>query len=151
MNSRDEVTEKLAIRELCAKYCHTLDAGDMEEWSALFTEDGTFEVPAFGWSAKGRADLVEFIQKILPFEIGDFKHLPAAHAITLDPEGRNATAVLDFQFVALRDQEPVIAMVGYYEDEYEIDGERWRFAKRSINPMMVGSALTAALAEKGAI
>jgi hypothetical protein len=151
VGEQDEVAAKLAIQELCAEYCHSLDSGRMEEWSRLFTEDGVFEVPAFGWSAQGRAELIPFIQRILPFQIGDFKHLPAAHVINLEPGAGRATAVLDFQFVALSDQEPVVAMVGYYEDEYQADRGVWRFAKRSISPMMVGSALTTALAEKGAL
>jgi len=35
--------ERLAIRRLKHEYCHAVDAGNYDEWVALFTEDGTFE------------------------------------------------------------------------------------------------------------
>lgn len=151
MSQNSEASEKIRIQELCAKYCHLLDGGRMKEWQALFALDGAFEVPAFGWRSEGRSEVSEFIKKILPFEFGDFKHLPSSHAIEIEADGNHGTGVLDFQFVVLHDQEPVIAMVGFYEDSYVRDGSTWLFERRRINPMMVGSSLTAALAEKGAL
>lgn len=35
--------EKLAIQELCARYCLTIDAQDSEGWANCFTPDGAFE------------------------------------------------------------------------------------------------------------
>jgi uncharacterized protein (TIGR02246 family) len=35
--------EKLAIQELCARYCQTIDAQDPEGWARCFTPDGAFE------------------------------------------------------------------------------------------------------------
>ena len=35
--------EKLAIQELCARYCHTIDSQDSDGWAECFTADGVFE------------------------------------------------------------------------------------------------------------
>ncbi|MEW6474414.1 MAG: nuclear transport factor 2 family protein [Actinomycetota bacterium] len=151
MTSDGQVASKLAIQELCARYCHLLDSGDMDAWQELFSSAAVFEVPAFGWLAQGKEEIPAFIRKILPFEFGDFKHLPSSHAIEASDDGNFASGMLDFQFVALNQQEPVVAMVGYYTDEYVKEGQQWRFMRRCIHPMMVGSALTNALAAKGAL
>src|SRR5262245_39876829 len=43
-DSMDDVwIEKLAIHELCARYCLTIDAQDSDGWAACFTDDGVFE------------------------------------------------------------------------------------------------------------
>ena len=36
--------DRIAITELLARYCHTVDHGDAAGWLALFTPDGSFEV-----------------------------------------------------------------------------------------------------------
>jgi hypothetical protein len=35
--------EKLAIRELCSRYCQTIDAQDSDGWAQCFAPDGAFE------------------------------------------------------------------------------------------------------------
>jgi hypothetical protein len=35
--------EKLAIQELCSRYCQTIDAQDSEGWARCFLPDGAFE------------------------------------------------------------------------------------------------------------
>ncbi|WP_371433361.1 nuclear transport factor 2 family protein [Novosphingobium sp.] len=36
--------DRIAIAELFARYCHSVDHGDTAGWTALFTADGVFEV-----------------------------------------------------------------------------------------------------------
>lgn len=36
--------DRVAIAELFARYCHSVDHGDTAGWTALFTPDGVFEV-----------------------------------------------------------------------------------------------------------
>jgi uncharacterized protein (TIGR02246 family) len=50
--------EKLAIQELCARYCHTIDSQDAEGWARCFTSDGVFEFD--GWAIRGRPALAEY-------------------------------------------------------------------------------------------
>ena len=52
-----EISDRIEIEELLARYCHRVDHGDAEGWAALFTPDASFEVPgalrargAAGWT-----------------------------------------------------------------------------------------------------
>ena len=51
-------SEKLAIQELCARYCLTIDAQDSDGWADCFTPDGVFEFD--GVAIRGRAALREY-------------------------------------------------------------------------------------------
>lgn len=60
------VADKLAIQELLGQYSFTYDAGDLESWFNLWTDDGSFEVymptrsdPIL--AASGRDELMEVI------------------------------------------------------------------------------------------
>ena len=35
--------EKLAIQELCSRYCQTIDAQDSDGWARCFLPDGVFQ------------------------------------------------------------------------------------------------------------
>src|SRR5215470_18750153 len=52
--------EKLAIHELCARYCLTIDAQDSDGWADCFTPDGAFEFD--GVAIRGRAALREYAE-----------------------------------------------------------------------------------------
>jgi hypothetical protein len=39
----DSWIDKLAIQELCSRYCQTIDAQDAEGWARCFEPDGAFE------------------------------------------------------------------------------------------------------------
>ena len=147
-NKAAESDDRHAIKELCGKYCHLLDQGDLANWQQLFVEEGIFEVSAFGLEGRGRSSLGGFIMQILPFEFGDFKHLPAGHTVEFESGRELAKGVLDFQFIVLERQEPRVALVGFYEDEYRKEDGVWRFAKRSVVPMMVGTSLATAMAAR---
>jgi hypothetical protein len=54
----DTWIEKLAIHELCARYCLTIDAQDRDGWADCFTPSGGFE--SDGWVIRGRAALREY-------------------------------------------------------------------------------------------
>ncbi len=56
-----EVTDRLAIHELIARYAWTYDEGDVEGFVNLFTEDGVFESNIFiGKPVKGRETVRAF-------------------------------------------------------------------------------------------
>jgi len=52
--------EKLAIQELCSRYCQTIDAQDSEEWARCFVPDGSFEFD--GHVVRGHQALREYAE-----------------------------------------------------------------------------------------
>src|SRR6516164_7345247 len=55
-----EWIEKLAIQELCARYCHTIDSQDSDGWADCFTPEGIFEFD--GWAIEGRDALRDYAE-----------------------------------------------------------------------------------------
>ena len=55
-----EWIEKLAIQELCARYCLTIDAQDSRGWADCFTPDGAFEFD--GSVIRGQSALREYAE-----------------------------------------------------------------------------------------
>ncbi len=56
----DHWLEKLAIHELCARFCRTIDAQDPDGWATCFTDTGAFEFD--GWAISGRTALREYAE-----------------------------------------------------------------------------------------
>jgi hypothetical protein len=54
-----EWADKLAIEELCARYCHTIDNQDSAGWADCFTADGVFEFD--GWAIRENGKMVTLV------------------------------------------------------------------------------------------
>jgi len=52
--------DRLDILDLYARQSHAVDAAHGELWAATFTEDGVFESPTYGLTARGRRELADF-------------------------------------------------------------------------------------------
>ena len=52
--------EKLAIQELCSRYCQTIDAQDSECWARCLLPDGVFEFD--GYVVHGYVALREYAE-----------------------------------------------------------------------------------------
>jgi uncharacterized protein (TIGR02246 family) len=121
-----EWIEKLAIQELCARYCHTIDSQDSEGWARCFTEDGIFEFD--GSAIKGHAALHEYAEvhaRVMPCRHMTVNHLYEIHG---DRAAGTSTTV-----VALA-TEGGYKMLGQgaYEDRLVKQANGWRFAYRSV-------------------
>jgi len=113
--------ERLAIRRLKHEYCHAVDAGNYDEWVALFTEDGTFERDGAA-PIEGRRALREMIT-------GEFDESfeYTAHVVTnpvIDVDGDVATGRWYVTLVYEQPDGTVGWNQGVYEDAYRrVDGQ----------------------------
>ena len=73
-----------AIRDLTARYCLYIDTGRAEEWAALWTEDGEFDLG--GRVVRGRDELREHAVHMEP---GRVHHL--ATNLVIEVDGDEAT------------------------------------------------------------
>ena len=69
-----------AIRDLMARYALYIDAGRVDEWLALFAEDGTFDT-GLGDPLVGHAALRTFAESMTP---GTLHHMFMDHVIDVD-------------------------------------------------------------------
>jgi uncharacterized protein (TIGR02246 family) len=118
--------EKLAIQELCARYCHTIDSQDSEGWADCFTADGVFAFD--GKAIQGRAALREYAE--VHARVLRCRHLTLNHLYEV--RGDKATGVsTTVVTLATEGGYKILGQAGYEDRLVKEDG-RWRIASRKL-------------------
>jgi len=122
--------EKDAIRELLARYCFHFDLGAFDDWIALFTPDGVFDVGPMG-RFEGHVGLRQFLKNVpLTEDLPLVKHCVMNSIVTVD--GANATA--QSYAVVISAGPPLgLTLVGRYEDRLVKTPHGWRFHERHVH------------------
>jgi hypothetical protein len=123
----NEWIEKLAIQELCARYCHTIDAQDSDGWARCFTADGAFEVD--GSIVRGYAALREYAD--VHARVMRCRHMTLNHLYDVRGDtatGRSTTVVT----LATAGGYKIFGQ-GAYADRLAKPNGQWRFVHRSVN------------------
>ena len=121
-----EWIEKLAIQELCARYCQTIDSQDSEGWAGCFTTDGAFELD--GWVIRGRPALAEYAEVHARLMRCRHMTLNCLYEVQGDrATGRSTTVVT----LATGGGYKILGQ-GYYEDRLVKEGGRWLIAHRNV-------------------
>jgi uncharacterized protein (TIGR02246 family) len=123
------MSDKDEIRELLARYCFALDAGQFEDMAALFTSDGVWET-AFG-TGTGRAGILAQAQSIATGPRPKRVHLTTN--IVIDLNGDVATARSNWVLMQNSPAGPAIGSGGAYLDKLAKVGGRWFFKHRTID------------------
>lgn len=118
-------TDILAIQQLLARYCLTLDRGDMDGYARLWAPDAELHLHRSIWT--GPDEITEHIAQAEPG-----LHMAGIPDITADELGDadRANGMQAFLFV---ERDGHALRIGRYDDTYvRLDGE-WRFASRKIS------------------
>jgi uncharacterized protein (TIGR02246 family) len=125
-----------AIRRLLHAYGDAVRARDAEAWGNTWTDDGRWELGP-GRVIEGREAIVEHWRSSL----AAYRHvvqLYLSSTATIDGDDAAGRAHL----IELND--PVDGdrrvLVGWYDDEYRRTDGGWRFARRSLTRLYVGSS-----------
>ncbi len=118
--------DRLDILELCSRYNRTVDAGDVEGWLSVWTDDGAFETP-FG-TFKGREALRNFMKFYMATSKGN-RHVSVNPVVAGD--GDSATLACDLLLVRTPGM-PGLLATGTYADTLRKAGGAWRFQKRKL-------------------
>src|SRR5262245_37674441 len=121
-----EWAEKLAIQELCARYCHTIDSQDSEGWAQCFTTDGVFEFD--GWAIRGRSALAEYAE--VHARVMRCRHLTLN--CLYEVRGDRATGRATTVVTLATDGGYKILGQGAYEDRLIKEDGQWRIAYRRV-------------------
>lgn len=111
--------DHVAITQLLARYCLTLDEGDVESWLALFTDDAVFEV--YGRSFAGHDGL----RRMVSGAPGGL-HLGGPPVIEMLEVDRARTR----QNLLFVDRASGASRRALYDDELRRTPAGWRFARR---------------------
>src|ERR1700678_4546968 len=114
------------VRQLLARYAHTLDAEDVNGVAALFCEDGVFDLGDQHFA--GRAEIAEMFQGFAAAgALAGTRHLTLNSVITLDTT--TGVAVSDWVVIRAAGDGWVIVAAGRYHDEL-IKAGGWSFRRR---------------------
>jgi ketosteroid isomerase-like protein len=120
---------RIAIRELVARYCFTVDERDIDGIAQCFTQDGVMRSVDGVMNAAGReAVIAQFHGRFAV--LGPSNHYTHDHIIEFD-EGnpRSARGTLNTHAEVVRNGELLVASLRY-QDRYAFEDGRWRFAER---------------------
>jgi 3-phenylpropionate/cinnamic acid dioxygenase small subunit len=111
--------DHVAITNLLARYCLSLDLDDVDAWVALFTPDATYEVYGRSWDGH------EGLRKMMRVAPGGL-HLggpPVIDIVTAD-------AALTMQNLLFLEAKTGTVRRSVYNDELKRTEDGWRIAKR---------------------
>lgn len=118
--------DKLAIRELTARYNQAIDEGRVDDWADTFVEDGVFE-PSSGGRFQGRQALAEFARAFSSrFQV---RHCTTDAIVEVDGDRATQTC-----YLILLDRSDGVKVMnsGVYQDTLVRTPEGWRFAHRRV-------------------
>ena len=127
-----EVEDRLAIRELVARYCFAIDDRDLRTVGDLFTENASFGSDDGVMRAVGRAAIVKQFEGRYSV-LGATNHISHDHVIRFEGESRARGQVSSHAEVWRHERAMIAAM--RYADVYEKSGGVWRFAERVLSFM----------------
>ena len=119
------------LRELYARYCHSIDSGRYDEWVDCFTEDGVFESPRFGRCA-GREGLLQFCKQHRE-SLGGAHVLHIVANLSFDIQGDTGTGTCHLVYNHCKDGRIQQSAVGHYTDLLKKTAKGWRFKSRHVN------------------
>jgi ketosteroid isomerase-like protein len=77
-----EISDRLEIQDLIARYCHAIDRRQLDELDSIFTPDAVIDYTAFGAPRAGLAEMKAFLVEALGLHSA-YYHLAATSRIVL--------------------------------------------------------------------
>lgn len=128
-----ELAAELAVRNLVARLALLADAGDLDHYQDLFTEDAVWDFP--GAPRRGRADIRRGAEERRASGTtgpgSHTRHVITTLSVSVD-SAEEARADSYFLFFRDTDTAPTLFNMGQYHDRCRLVGGRWRLAQRAI-------------------
>ena len=129
MLTLQEMSDRLEIQELFARYAHAVDSRDWAALKDVFTEDAVVDYSAMGGPRGTVPEVCAFLAEVLPL-FPATQHLVANMIIELD--GDRATArTMCHNPMPLPDDGGLLQCGLWYLDRLVRTGAGWRLAERS--------------------
>lgn len=125
--------DELAIRALIERYADAVNRRYAEDFSALWSDDGVWEV--FGQRITGRDALVAAWTAAMRSFAFVF-HVAHSAVIQVEGDGARGRWTISEQLVDLRGAPGLL--LALYHDEYRRESGAWRIAERRLQPLYQG-------------
>lgn len=131
MLSLQEMSDRLEIQDLFARYSHAIDARDWDALDAIFTPDAQIDYTETG-GAKGRYPQIKAWLPVALERFPMFQHMVATSKLEIAGDTAHSRTIL-FNPMVHRDDagaEQVFFIGLWYRDRLVRTGEGWRIAER---------------------
>ena len=126
------VEDRLALRELVARYCMAVDDRNIDALAALFTPDAVFRSQDGVMSAHGRSAIIEQFHSRFS-ALKTTNHVAHDQIIEFDRvDPQRATGLVPSHAEVWRNGQALITALRY-QDQYRCHEGRWCFAERSLS------------------
>lgn len=131
MLSLQEISDRLEIQDLLARYSYAIDERDWDALDAVFTRDAAIDYSETG-GAKGSVAEIKAWLPIAMQRFPRYQHMVATTKLTLDGDSARARTCL-FNPMVYRDDngaEKVFFIGLWYRDKLVRTADGWRIAER---------------------
>lgn len=126
--------DREGIYTLLARYAHSFDAGDIDTWVSLFTDDGALITPNVG-DAKGHSELRDWAEQRMAQQAGYQMrhHISNVLIAEITAQQASVSCYLTLTRQALDMQSAVeLIAAAVYHDRLVYTADGWKFRQRSI-------------------
>ena len=125
-----EISDRLEIQDLLARYSNAIDTMEWDELDPLFTEDAEIDYTSMGGIRGTLAEQKEFLAANLPtiFKRG-FQHMTATSMFDIDGDTARVRTIC-FNPMVLEDQKHVMFCGLWYRDTLVRQDGTWRIKER---------------------
>jgi 3-phenylpropionate/cinnamic acid dioxygenase small subunit len=117
------IEDREKVRELFARFCHSIDEGRYDEWVGTFTPDGVFDSPVAGRHA-GRDGLLKFTGALAASDMGNVKQRHLVTNLSISLEDDHGSAHCNLEVWVTRGGVTSLLLVGGYKTQLrKIAGE----------------------------
>jgi ketosteroid isomerase-like protein len=130
--SVQEISDRLEIQELIARYSYALDSGDFDALDALFTPDAVLDYTATGAIRGSLDEMKKFVTEAFTMFDGT-QHLTTQTLLRFSDDGNTAygKSACHNPMVFGGENKPKMMIVGlWYVDTFVRTHDGWRFKER---------------------
>ena len=126
-----EISDRLEIQDLIARYCHAIDRRELDELDSIFAEDAVIDYTAFGAPRASLGEMKGFLAEALTAHTA-YYHLAATSRIVLDGDRAECHTICHNPMIFPREGRPdVLYYCGlWYHDQLVRTADGWRIAER---------------------
>jgi hypothetical protein len=135
MLDQQEISDRLELMDLMARYSHAVDTRAWDDFDVIFTPDATIDYTAFGGPRGSLAEIKDYLSSTLSAFPGS-QHLIANPLLAIDGDSATGRTMCFNPMVVARPEgdpgEPRVFFCGlWYLDRFVRTPDGWRIAERS--------------------
>lgn len=125
-----EISDRLEIQDLIARYAHAIDDQDWDALDRVFTPDAVIDYTDLGGAKGSRAETKAYLAQAMP-AFSAFQHLSTTTKLDITGDTAKARTILFNPMVMQHEGEERVFFIGlWYCDDLVRTADGWRIAHR---------------------